>query len=224
MVGPWVTQQLVGQGYRAVNCRRAVPTRGPSFNPGRTPPTLSEAVRGDTCCHEGEDCTVGDFSHAPTRRPVFFLTEGPITRCFKRSAYPNGQDEVLFESPRTRSTQGFPSPSPGYLAEISVQGRTVDVCALAVIHGLTADPPGVRATACSCFPRLRRRSLPDRSVATTRPPSQTRSLAGLPRLVSTRTGTDLQRPSEAPTVWPLAVGDRLLLPVVRLSVLSLAGA
>ncbi len=63
------------------------------------------------------------------------VTEGTITRWFKKVGDQVAEDEPLFEVSTDKVDSEVPSPSTGYLAEILVQeGETVDVGAkLAVI-------------------------------------------------------------------------------------------
>src|SRR5436190_5672990 len=68
------------------------------------------------------------------------VTEGTITKWFKKVGDQIKEDEVLFEVSTDKVDSEVPSPAAGYVAEILVQeGDTVDVgTKLAVI---TADAP-----------------------------------------------------------------------------------
>ena len=72
------------------------------------------------------------------------VTEGTITRWFKRVGDKVEEDEVLFEVSTDKVDSEVPSPTSGYVSEILVQeGETVDVGAkLAVIGDAPPDQQG----------------------------------------------------------------------------------
>ncbi|MES4792751.1 MAG: 2-oxoglutarate dehydrogenase, E2 component, dihydrolipoamide succinyltransferase, partial [Chloroflexota bacterium] len=68
------------------------------------------------------------------------VTEGTVTKWFKKVGDPVDADEVLFEVSTDKVDSEVPAPAAGYVAEILVpEGETVSVgTKLAVI---TAEPP-----------------------------------------------------------------------------------
>ena len=121
------------------------------------------------------------------------VTEGTITKWFKKVGDQVAEDEVLFEVSTDKVDSEVPSPVAGYLAEIQVpEGDTVDVgTVLAVVDRRRArapapappPPPPPPAAGPAPEPATRRRRLPAAApaAATAAAPAPPPPAAGPPR-------------------------------------------
>jgi 2-oxoglutarate dehydrogenase E2 component (dihydrolipoamide succinyltransferase) len=155
------------------------------------------------------------------------VTEGTITKWFKRVGDQVAEDEVIFEVSTDKVDSEVPSPAAGYLAEILVQeGETVDVgTRLAVIADAppgdgAAAPPAAEAPPAPAPPP------PPQPAVPAAPPEPPPTPAAEPAPVATAEAPEPAPPPPAAEPVPASVaaapepvrtgGDgKLLSPVVR---------
>src|SRR4051812_16678311 len=101
------------------------------------------------------------------------VTEGTITRWFKKVGEPVAEDEVLFEVSTDKVDSEVPSPAAGVLSEILVQeGETVDVgTVLARVGGEGAAPAAAPAPAAEPAPAPAAAPAPEPAPAPTPEPA-----------------------------------------------------
>lgn len=140
------------------------------------------------------------------------VTEGTVTRWYKKVGDPVAADEVLFEVSTDKVDSEVPSPASGYLAEILVpEGETVPVgTRLAVI---TAEPPAAAGAVPS--------GAPAPAAAPPPPPPPPPPAAPPPPPPPPAAPPPPPPPPPAPPARPAAAGPaagnggRVLSPVVR---------
>ncbi len=144
------------------------------------------------------------------------VTEGTITKWFKKVGDPVAVDEPLFEVSTDKVDTEVPSPMAGFIAEIKVnEGDTVDVGALiAVISSdagaqpATPEPPAAAPAPVA--------EAPPTVVEAPPPPAAAPEPAPAPR--RRRTGSVAPAQAPAAAAAPAATGEagnKLLSPVVR---------
>jgi len=135
------------------------------------------------------------------------VTEGPITRWFKKVGDTIAADEPLFEVSTDKVDTEVPSPIAGVLTEIRVaEGETVAVgTVIAVVGGAGAAPAPTPAPVAAPAP------------APVVAPTPTPAPAPVPVATPAPTPTPAPAPvtTPAPTPAPVAQSNKLLSPVVR---------
>ncbi len=133
------------QGYLAVNWEATVDEVAHFIQPH---PSLSELFGESVLAHDGKEPArlMADVTMPQLGETV---TEGTITKWFKKVGDPVAEDEALFEVSTDKVDTEVPSPTAGFIAEIRVpEGDTVDVGALlAVISSDAGAQPATRRAA-----------------------------------------------------------------------------
>ena len=173
MVGPWVTEQL-GQGYLAVNWEATVAEVAEFIQPH---PSAVGAVRRDgALAHRKEPARLMADVQMPQLGET--VTEGTITRWFKKVGDEVKLDEPLFEVSTDKVDTEVPSPIAGVITEIKAnEGDVVEVGAVIAVVGDAGSGAGGR-------PRRRR---PGRApLRRRRPRSPRRAAAAEPARAAPR--------------------------------------
>ena len=115
------------------------------------------------------------------------VTEGTITKWFKKVGDPVAADEPLFEVSTDKVDTEVPSPTAGFVTEIRVhEGDTVDVGAVIAVISADAgarigDARAARRCACSRLPSPNRRPPSPKHPRRRRPPAPAPEPAPAPR-------------------------------------------
>lgn len=135
------------------------------------------------------------------------VTEGTITRWFKKVGDTIAADEPLFEVSTDKVDTEVPSPIAGVLTEIRVaEGETVAVgTVIAVVGGAGAAPAPTPAPAAAPAP----------SPAPVAAPAPAPTPAPAPVATPAPTPTPAPAPTPTPAPAPVAQSNKLLSPVVR---------
>jgi len=135
------------------------------------------------------------------------VTEGTITRWFKKVGDTIAADEPLFEVSTDKVDTEVPSPIAGVLTEIRVaEGETVAVgTVIAVVGGAGAAPAPTPAPVAAPAP----------APAPVAAPAPTPAPAPVAAPAPTPAPAPVAAPAPAPTPAPVAQSNKLLSPVVR---------